>query len=127
MEQLNTFAKEQDGKITINGTPLFAVTDFSTKSLRNNMMNVTISFDAYVVPPLVVKSSETDAEDRERLAETESATRLEITFKSGDTITYEKDQWDDYGYDGRAISVKLKGAWVGIYNFDHVFSVELKP
>ena len=127
MRQLNTFAKEQDGKITINGTPLFAVTDFSTKSLRNNMMNVTISFDAYVVPPLVVKSSETDAEDRERLAETESATRLEITFKSGDTITYEKDQWDDYGYDGRAISVKLKGAWVGIYNFDHVFSVELKP
>ena len=63
MEQLNTFAKEQDGKITINGTPLFAVTDFSTKSLGNNMMNVTVSFDAYVVPPLVVKSSETDAED----------------------------------------------------------------
>lgn len=57
----------------------------------------------------------------------ESATRLEITFKSGDTITYEKDQWDDYGYDGKAISVKKKGAWIGIYNFDHVFSVELKP
>ena len=57
----------------------------------------------------------------------ESATRLEITFKSGDTITYEKGQWDDYGYDGKAINVKLKGAWVGIYNFDHVFSVELKP
>lgn len=68
MEQLNTFAKEQDGKITINGTPLFAVTDFSTKSLGNNMMNVTISFDAYVAPPLVVKSSETDVEDwKERL------------------------------------------------------------
>lgn len=57
----------------------------------------------------------------------ESATRLEITFKSGDTITYEKGQWDDYGYDGKAINVKLKGTWVGIYNFDHVFSVELKP
>ena len=34
---------------------------------------------------------------------------------------------DDHGYDGKAISVKLKGAWIGIYNFDHVFSVELKP
>jgi hypothetical protein len=57
----------------------------------------------------------------------ESATRLEITFKSSETITYEKDQWDDYGYDGKSICVKLQGAWVGIYNFDHVFSVELKP
>ena len=55
------------------------------------------------------------------------ATRLEITFKSGDTIVYKEGEWDDYGYDGKAISVKLKGAWIGIYNFDHVFSVELKP
>lgn len=57
----------------------------------------------------------------------ESASRLEITFKSGDTITYKDGEWDDYGYDGKAISVKLKGAWIGIYNFDHVFCVELKP
>ena len=49
------------------------------------------------------------------------------SFKSGDTITYREGEWDDYGYDGKAISVKLKGAWIGIYNFDHVFSVELKP
>ena len=48
-------------------------------------------------------------------------------FKSGDTITYREGEWDDYGYDGKAICVKLKGAWIGIYNFDHVFSVELKP
>ena len=57
----------------------------------------------------------------------ESATRLEITFKSGDTITYTEGEWDDYGYDGRSICVKLKGTWIGIYNFDQVFSVELKP
>lgn len=57
----------------------------------------------------------------------ENATRLEITFKSGDTITYEKDHWDDYAYDGKAVIVKNKGAWVGIYNFDSVFCVELKP
>lgn len=64
---------------------------------------------------------------RKEVNRVESATRLEITFKSGDTITYREGEWDDYGYDGKAISVKLKGAWVGIYNFDHVFSVELKP
>lgn len=51
---------------------------------------------------------------------------LEITFKSGDTIRYNKDEWDDYSYDGKSVCVKKNGAWVGIYNFDNVFSVELK-
>lgn len=55
------------------------------------------------------------------------ATKIEITFKNGDTITYGKDELDDYGYDGKAVMVKLKGAWVGIYNFTDVFCVELKP
>lgn len=53
--------------------------------------------------------------------------RLEITFKSGETITYQPEQWDDYAYDCKAVIVKLRGAWVGIYNFDSVFCVELKP
>lgn len=53
--------------------------------------------------------------------------RLEITFTSGETITYQPEQWDDYAYDGKAVIVKLRGAWVGIYNFDRVFCVELKP
>lgn len=52
--------------------------------------------------------------------------RLEITFKSGETITYKPGEWDDYAYDGKAVIVKQKGAWIGIYNFDHVFCVELK-
>ncbi len=54
------------------------------------------------------------------------AEKLEITFRSGDTIVYDKGEWDDYSYDGAAVCVKLKGVWIGIYNFDHVFSVELK-
>ena len=53
-------------------------------------------------------------------------TDLEITFKSGETITYSKGEWDDYSYDGKAVSVKKDGAWVGLYNFDNVFCVELK-
>lgn len=56
----------------------------------------------------------------------EYAERIEITFKSGETISYRKEEWDDYAYDGKAIIVKQKGACVGIYNFDNVFCVELK-
>lgn len=56
----------------------------------------------------------------------ECTERIEITFKNGETITYFKDQWDDYAFDGNAVIVKYKGAWVGIYNFDHVFCVELR-
>jgi hypothetical protein len=56
----------------------------------------------------------------------ENAERIEITFKSGETISYGKGEWDDYAYDGKAIIVKKSGAWIGIYNFDDVFCVELK-
>ena len=52
--------------------------------------------------------------------------KIEITFKSGETISYGKGEWDDYAYDGKAVIVKKNGAWIGIYNFDEVFCVELK-
>ena len=58
--------------------------------------------------------------------ETTMYTDLEITFKSGETITYSKGEWDDYSYDGKSVAVKKSGAWVGLYNFDNVFCVELK-
>ena len=51
---------------------------------------------------------------------------IEITFKSGNTIAYKEGEWDDYSYDGESIAVKKNGAWIGIYNFDNVFCVELK-
>ena len=53
-------------------------------------------------------------------------TKIEITFKSGETITYGDGEWDDYSYDGKAIIVKKDSAWIGVYNFDNVFCVELK-
>lgn len=56
----------------------------------------------------------------------ESAERIEITFKSGETISYGKGEWDDYAYDGKAVIVKKNSTWIGIYNFDDVFCVELK-
>lgn len=60
------------------------------------------------------------------LADEKSFNRLEITFKSGETITYKEGEWDDYSYDGKAVIVKHNGAWIGIYNFADVFCVELK-
>lgn len=48
-----------------------------------------------------------------------------ITFKSGEAITYKANEWDDYSYDGKSVAVKNHDTWVGIYNFDSVFSVEL--
>lgn len=51
---------------------------------------------------------------------------IEITFKSGDTISYRSGEWDDYAYDGGAIMIRNDGITVGIYNFDNVFCVELK-
>lgn len=56
----------------------------------------------------------------------ESTERIEITFKSGETISYDKGEWDDYAYDGKAVIVKKNSAWIGLYNFDDVFCVELK-
>lgn len=52
--------------------------------------------------------------------------KIEITLKSGETITYSEGKWDDYAYDGKAVIVKHGGAWVAIYNFDDVYCVELK-
>ncbi len=51
---------------------------------------------------------------------------LEITFKSGETITYKPGEWDDYSFTGSAVDVKKNSTWICIYNFDNVFSVELK-
>lgn len=51
---------------------------------------------------------------------------LEITFKSGETITYKPGEWDDYSFTGSAVVVKKNSAWIGIYNFDNVFCVELE-
>lgn len=51
---------------------------------------------------------------------------LEITFKSGETITYKPGEWDDYSFTGSAVVVKKNSTWIGIYNFNNVFCVELK-
>lgn len=87
--------------------------------------NDKISLEFEVVP-----KSHSDFDKKEELhakkEDDNMYTSLEITFKSGETIAYKEGEWDDYSYDRKAIIVKKKGAWVGIYNFDNVFCVELK-
>ena len=53
---------------------------------------------------------------------------IEITFNSGHSAVWEADEgeWDDYAYDGKTFIVKKEGAWVGIYNMNHVISVVVK-
>ena len=80
-------------------------------------------FEPLASPELIKKTPISFIEEEKLM---EHADRIEITFKSGETISYGKGEWDDYAYDGKAVIVKQKGAWIGIYNFDHVFCVELK-
>lgn len=53
---------------------------------------------------------------------------IEVTFKNGHSAVWEadKNEWDDYAYDGSAFIIRKDGAWVGIYNMDSVISVVVK-
>ena len=51
---------------------------------------------------------------------------IEITFKNGHSAVWDKSEWDDYAYDGKAFIIKKDGAWVGIYNMDSVISAVVK-
>lgn len=52
--------------------------------------------------------------------------KIEITFKSGMSITYAEEKWDDYSYDGKFFCIKKNQACIAYYNCDNVFCVELK-
>jgi hypothetical protein len=47
----------------------------------------------------------------------ECAERIEITFKSGETISYRKEEWDDYAYDGKAIIVNANDCYTLEFEF----------
>lgn len=54
---------------------------------------------------------------------------LVITFKNGEVRTYTKNEWNDYRYDGKTVSVIKEtngnAATVGIYNLDVIYCVEI--
>lgn len=53
---------------------------------------------------------------------------IEVTMKDGQSSIWEadKDEWDDYAYDGKVFIIKKNGSWNGIYNMDCVLSVIVK-
>lgn len=53
---------------------------------------------------------------------------IEIAFKDGQSAVWEadKNEWDDYSYDGSVFIIKKNGVWVGIYNMDCVRSIVVK-
>lgn len=48
---------------------------------------------------------------------------IEIIKRNGVTETWDKDQYDDYMYDGKCFVIIKKDQWVGIYNMDCVSSI----
>ena len=51
---------------------------------------------------------------------------LEITFKNGNTITYDAASYTDYSYQGAVFVVIKKMQWIGIYNMDMIACIEYK-
>ena len=49
-----------------------------------------------------------------------------IVLTNGKTVEWESEEYTDYIYDGKCFIVVHGCEWVGIYNIDHVISVETK-
>lgn len=48
---------------------------------------------------------------------------IRIAMKSGRVVVWEKDDWDDYVYDGKFFVVTKKGKWIGFYNLDCIAAI----
>lgn len=103
----------------------FQSVEFSSGEALNDLWLVRANRHAADLAKQVKKAFESYTTEPQK-EESTMYTDLEITFKSGETITYKEGEWDDYSYDGKSVAVKKSGAWVGLYNFDNVFCVELK-
>lgn len=55
----------------------------------------------------------------------EYAETLTIEFFDGKPRTFNKDEWDDYSYDGDFVVIKNKGAWVAMYAAANILSLEI--
>ena len=51
---------------------------------------------------------------------------LIITYKDGEAITYDEDEYTDYSYDSRCFIVIRGQRWIGIYNMDCVSTIEFR-
>ncbi len=53
---------------------------------------------------------------------------IKITFKNGhhNIVTWNKDTYTDYKYDGKCFIIIKNEQWVGIYNMDSITSVVIE-
>lgn len=51
---------------------------------------------------------------------------IKIALNNSKQVKWEKDEWDDYIYDGKFFIVKKNDAWVGFYNLNNVISIIIK-
>ena len=50
---------------------------------------------------------------------------IKITMTNGNVITWGEEAYTDYKYDGKFFIIIRDEQWVGFYNLDHVFSIEV--
>ena len=51
--------------------------------------------------------------------------KIVIKFKNGKAKIYSKDQWDEQGFVGDFYCIKKDDVFIGYYNNNEIFSVEL--
>lgn len=51
---------------------------------------------------------------------------IKITMRNSQAIVWNKEEYDDYLYDGKCFIVIKNKEWVGIYNMDCVVSIICK-
>lgn len=48
---------------------------------------------------------------------------IKVAMKNSIQAVWEKDEWDDYFYDGKFFIIKKNGSQVGFYNLNEVVSI----
>lgn len=51
---------------------------------------------------------------------------IKIVFKNGSIAKWNKEEYDDYKYDGKCFILVKGEEWVGFYNMDSVVSIIIK-
>ena len=49
--------------------------------------------------------------------------KITVTMRNGNFAEWDRDEWDDYTYDGKFFIVIKSGAWIGFYNLDDVRTI----
>ena len=51
---------------------------------------------------------------------------LKITLKNGDVVTWRKEEYSDFKYDGKCFTIFCDDNMVGLYNIDTLICITIK-